>query len=137
MVVSDILYNARAGINYAIVNKSDDSGHDVSMSINDVCFLKCDVEDSETQNMAECWASSIEFIDNARAAGGKVLVQLWGRSRSASIILAWLMLRNEWPMWRAEEYLQSKCAMIDSTLIYKNQLPEFVSSRRKQQIKSQ
>ena len=44
------------------------------------------MEDESTENMSDCWRTSIAFIRSAHAAGGKVLVQLWGRSRSASVV---------------------------------------------------
>lgn len=52
----------------------------------DVYFLECEVEDESTENMSECWRTCVAFIRSAHAAGGKVLVQLWGRSRSASVV---------------------------------------------------
>jgi hypothetical protein len=58
----------------------------------DIYFMECDVEDESTENMSDCWRTSIAFIRSAYAAGGKVLVQLWGRSRSASVVSFFLFL---------------------------------------------
>jgi len=115
-------------INYVIVNKSPNN--DKKLAINNVYFLECDVEDESAENMSDCWRTAIAFIRSAHAAGGKVLVQLWGRSRSASVILAWLTVSKGWTLEAAEQFLQSKCSSVDRSLLFTNQLRQFIQSTK-------
>ena len=57
----------------------------------DVVYLRCSVADANAQDMGPCFRATASFIDTAIAGGGTVLVQLHGRSRSASVVLAWMM----------------------------------------------
>ena len=59
----------------------------------DVVYLRCSVTDSNAQDMGPCFRAAASFIDAAIAGGGTVLVQLHGRSRSASVVLAWMILQ--------------------------------------------
>lgn len=52
-------------------------------------------------------ADASAFIDEGLASGSGVLVHCHaGRSRSCSLVLAWLMTRRRWPLKRALEFLQ-------------------------------
>ena len=41
--------------------------------------------------MKECWTASLQFISEAELIGGRVLVMLFGRFRSTSVVLTYLV----------------------------------------------
>lgn len=85
--------------------------------------LSCDIHDKNREEMAPCWTASCQFIEEARQQGGQVLVFLHGRSRSASIILAYLMRKHKMKLADAWDTLSKKCwHLIDKSLVYEDQL---------------
>ncbi|XP_016446047.1 dual specificity protein phosphatase PHS1 isoform X4 [Nicotiana tabacum] len=62
-------------------------------------FSICDEEDS---NISELFNEAHDFIDLVEENGGKVLVHCFeGRSRSATVVLAYLMLRKKFTLLKA------------------------------------
>jgi len=109
------------GITHLIVAK----GLDFS-SVKHLCVLECNVEDSNEQDMTSCFAACIGFISSAlRSPGTKILVQVYGRSRSASIIMAYLMTQKNMNLLEAFDYVHSKCNTIDKTQVWASQLTRF------------
>ena len=61
--------------------------------INDVCGQ---INDEEDANIDDLFAEAHHFIDDVEEIGGKVLVHCFeGRSRSATVVLAYLMLKRQ------------------------------------------
>lgn len=90
--------------------------------------LSCDVHDRNREDMTQCWTASYQFIEEARKQGGCVLVCLHGRSRSASIILAYLIKKQQVTFNGAWETLTKKCwHLIDRSLVYEEQLQAWES----------
>ena len=88
-----------------------------------MAVLKCSIRDSNEENMLPCWEASCQFIDEAARNGGRVLVILHGRSRSASIVLAYLMRKMLVMVDKAWELLSSSCwHLIDRSMVYEEQL---------------
>ena len=88
-----------------------------------VHVLRCPVKDKNDENMLPCWEASCSFIDTAVSESGCVLVFLHGRSRSASVVLAYLMKERGMDFESSWRYLRSKCwHLIDRSLIYEEQL---------------
>ncbi|KAL5502565.1 hypothetical protein EMCRGX_G009361 [Ephydatia muelleri] len=86
--------------------------------------LRCAVRDVDSERMAPCWTSCVEFIEGARRSGGRVMVMLHGRSRSASVVMAYLVRTTAGlSVELAWELLTSKCwHLIDRALVYYDQL---------------
>ena len=94
--------------------------------LNEFLTLRCEVKDSNQENMLPCWEACCDFIDSAMTSGGKVLVNLHGRSRSASIILAYLIKKLGLEFEVSWEHLCKNCwHLIDRSLVYEAQLREW------------
>ena len=94
--------------------------------LNDFETLRCEVRDSNQANMLPLWEICCNFIDNAITSSGRVLVILHGRSRSASIILAYLIKKLGLEFEGAWENLCKNCwHLIDRSLVYETQLREW------------
>ena len=94
--------------------------------LDNIITLRCKVKDDSKENMIPCWEASCEFIDEAVINGGHVLVILHGRSRSASIILAYLIKKLGVDFEVSWKQLRDSCwHLIDRSLIYEMQLKEW------------
>ncbi|KDD73181.1 hypothetical protein H632_c2452p0, partial [Helicosporidium sp. ATCC 50920] len=70
-------------------------------------WLRASLRDVEEEDLAPAIAEALAFIDAAHAEGGIVLVHCHaGRSRSASLVLAWLMTRRRWTLARALRWVE-------------------------------
>ncbi len=94
--------------------------------LNEFNTLRCEVKDSNQENMIPFWEMCCNFIDGAVTSGGRVLVILHGRSRSASIILAYLIKKLGLEFDSAWDNLCKNCwHLIDRSLVYETQLREW------------
>ncbi|XP_062091529.1 dual specificity protein phosphatase PHS1 isoform X2 [Humulus lupulus] len=60
------------------------------------------INDSEDENISSIFDEASDFIDHVEQTGGKVLVHCFeGRSRSATVVLAYLMLRKNFTLLEA------------------------------------
>ncbi|KAH3762377.1 hypothetical protein Pelo_5781 [Pelomyxa schiedti] len=104
-----------------VVCADDFPAAEIEVGIN---FLRCQVMDSDAQNMAPLWDSAIPFISEAARRGERVLVLLHGRSRSAAIAIAYLMDTTHMTFTQACEKVVHCCPSVDLSLIYPTQLQQ-------------
>ena len=99
--------------------------------LRDISVLTCDVRDSNSQAMMECWTACVRFIGEVESSEkGRVLVMLFGRSRSASVVLAHLVMSRGVSLDEAWRVLHGKCwHLIDKSLAYEDQLREWERGR--------
>ena len=85
--------------------------------------LACSVRDSNSQDMIPCWTACTKFIAEATATGGRTLVILFGRSRSTSVVIAYLIRTLRIKFEDAWSLVCNKCwHLIDRSLVYEEQL---------------
>ena len=114
---------ATLGITHMIVSKHQQLEWS---ELQGISVLTCNVKDVNSQAMIECWTASIRFITEAELSNGQVLVMLFGRSRSTSIVLAYLIKARRLSLSEAWNVVHSKCwHLIDRTLAYEDQLKEW------------
>jgi len=117
-------------IDYVIVNASMPLLPEDTLGLH---CLTCAVADSNNVQMGDIWCGAVAFIENARKSGGKILVQLHGRSRSASVMVAWAMAVLKFPFEDALSFIMEKCPYrLDTSLMYIQQLKcwTFVSDNK-------
>ena len=97
-----------------------------------VLVLQCEVADRNDQDMSPCWKACQLFISEALPQGdrgnspARVLVLLHGRSRSTSVVLAYLMKTLGVGFEEAWRMVRSNCwHLIDRSLVYEDQLKEW------------
>ncbi|KAM0948822.1 putative phosphoric monoester hydrolase [Dioscorea sansibarensis] len=96
---------------------------------NEFVYKRIDVLDSPTTNLAQYFDECFEFIDEARRSGGGVLVHCFaGISRSATIVVAYLMKEHRMPLSQALELVRSKRPQICPNFGFRKQLEDFEKS---------
>ncbi|KAL6785276.1 hypothetical protein ACKKBG_A03170 [Auxenochlorella protothecoides x Auxenochlorella symbiontica] len=69
-------------------------------------WIRCALRDVEEEDITPHIEAATAFIDGARAGGGRVLVHCHaGRSRSCSLILAWMMQSQGWSLRQGMRFL--------------------------------
>ncbi|XP_052208502.1 dual specificity protein phosphatase 1 isoform X2 [Diospyros lotus] len=76
---------------------------------NDFVYKIINIADREDVNIAQYFDDCFNFIDEAKRMGGAVLVHCFvGRSRSVTIVVAYLMKRRGMSLSEALEHVRSK-----------------------------
>lgn len=71
--------------------------------------MRIPLRDVEEEEITPYFSHASSFIDSALSSGGGVLVHCHaGRSRSCSLVLAWLITRRRWSLKKAMEFLLEK-----------------------------
>ena len=102
--------NALAGIGRLELDVSDDGG------------------DEHRDGLFAAWEKAVAFIEEATATGGRVLLKLHGRSRSASFALAWMARAHSLPVAMAARILRTKCPSIDWSLANLEAVIEWITA---------
>lgn len=114
----------RLGITHMIVSRYQPLDWE---EFQDISILSCNVRDNNSQAMMECWTACVKFIKEVESSdSGRVLIMLFGRSRSTSVVLAHLIMTRGMSLNEAWKVVHSKCwHLIDRTLAYEDQLKEW------------
>ncbi|CAN0886817.1 Dual specificity protein phosphatase 1 [Linum grandiflorum] len=93
---------------------------------NDFVYKVIAVADREETNLRQYFEECINFIDEAKRQGGGVLVHCFvGRSRSVTIILAYLMKKRGMTVSQALEHVRSRRPQASPNLGFVLQLREY------------
>lgn len=121
---------SRLGIGAVIINA------DASLELEDAHGLKCflmRVADSNDIKMKDLWNSTIDFISEMHSNNESVLIQFHGRSRSASIAIAWAIKVRIFPNYpnpvSPEDSLLTDAETIFPTCRGVRARPEFLHTR--------
>jgi len=71
------------------------------------------IEDFGDENIAKHFEPCIEFIDQCRSKGNVLVHCASGVSRSATIVIAYLMKKNKWKYQEALEYVRKRRNIIE------------------------
>ncbi|CAK9137179.1 unnamed protein product [Ilex paraguariensis] len=98
---------------------------------NDFTYKIVNVLDREDINISHYFDECFEFIDEAKRKGGGVLVHCFvGRSRSVTIIVAYLMKKHGMSLSEALEHVKSKRPVASPNSGFLLQLQNFEKSLR-------
>uniref|UniRef100_A0A5B6YRZ6 Dual specificity protein phosphatase 1 n=1 Tax=Davidia involucrata TaxID=16924 RepID=A0A5B6YRZ6_DAVIN len=96
---------------------------------NDFIYKIIDVPDREGINIAQYFDECFNFIDEAKRMGGGVLVHCFvGRSRSVTMVVAYLMKKHGMNVSQALEHVKSKRPLAAPNSGFISQLQNFEKS---------
>ncbi|KAG5186721.1 protein-tyrosine phosphatase-like protein, partial [Tribonema minus] len=89
-------------------------------------YMTIDIEDDPDDNVAQYFPAAIAFISEGLEAGEGVLVHcMAGASRSASIVMAFIMQREGWPIERGYDYVYGNRNQVYVNLGFRRQLADW------------
>ena len=92
-------------------------------SLAKVNILNIDMNQFSEDNVLQLWKSCHEFINSALLShSSSVLVLFEGRSRSASILISWLVSARGYTIQTAIDYVKSIAPAVDTSLIFASYL---------------
>ena len=106
---------------------------------NDFVYKRLDLQDHPAQHMCfvKVFENSFKLIDEARNANSRVLVHCrGGRSRSVTVVIAYLMRTYGLTLQQAYSYVQSKSPKISPNLGFMGQLVKYEAHLRAAREKS-
>ena len=96
-------------------------------NIQNITYMNIPIDDTSSQNIEQYFDSSYNFIENAVNTNNNILVHCFaGKSRSASILIAYFMKKNKWSYDLAYEYLKEKRQIINPNIFFINALKEYM-----------
>lgn len=124
-------------LNVAEITKADNAFPPVSSD--GFRHMNLPVADNATSDISCSFPQAIEFIENVRSSGGKVLVHcLAGISRSPTICIAYLMYSQNLSLDQAYDLVKQRRRLISPNLNFMRQLFEYehtLISRRKPTVR--
>ncbi|XP_050220124.1 dual specificity protein phosphatase 1 [Mercurialis annua] len=98
---------------------------------NDFVYKVISVSDKEDTNLKQYFDECINFIDDAKRQGGGVLVHCFiGKSRSVTIVVAYLMKKHSMSLSQALEHVKTKRPQASPNSGFMSQLQDFEKSLR-------
>ncbi|KAJ1969913.1 dual specificity phosphatase 12 [Dispira parvispora] len=92
-------------------------------------YLWVNLDDGQQENIVRFFPATYDFIDNAISNGGNVLVHCYqGRSRSPTIVIAYLMRRLKLGWKKAGELVRKKRPIVYPNIGFQEQLFNFQQS---------
>ncbi|XP_035548615.1 dual specificity protein phosphatase 1-like isoform X1 [Juglans regia] len=92
-------------------------------------FIASEVTDREDTDIKQYFDESFDFIDEAKRLGGGVLVHCFvGKSRSVTIVVAYLMKKHGMSLSQALEHVKSKRSQAGPNSGFISQLRDFEKS---------
>ena len=92
-----------------------------------ITYMNIPIDDTSNQNIEQYFDSSYNFIENAVNTNNNILVHCFaGRSRSASILIAYFMKKNNWSYDLAYQYLKEKRQIIKPNIFFIKELKEYM-----------
>eukprot|EP00742_Colponemidia_sp_Colp-10_P009058 GILJ01009849.1.p1 GENE.GILJ01009849.1~~GILJ01009849.1.p1 ORF type:complete len:333 (-),score=55.35 GILJ01009849.1:223-1221(-) len=92
----------------------------------EITYLLIDIEDTDEADIFQHFEHTARFIDSARAAGGTCLVHCRaGISRSASVVIAYLMQLNRLPFETALKTVATRRRIVCPNLGFREQLKKY------------
>jgi atypical dual specificity phosphatase len=96
-----------------------------------ICYKLVSIPDSPNHRIDLLFDECFEFINSALANGGTVLVHCFqGVSRSASVVIAYLMKYKKMKFDRAFEFLKKRRSIVNPNFGFVDQLKNFESTLR-------
>ncbi|KAJ9700230.1 hypothetical protein PVL29_005855 [Vitis rotundifolia] len=100
---------------------------------NDFTYKIIEVTDKADTNIAQHFDECFNFIDEAKRLGGGVLVHCFlGRSRSVTIVIAYMMKKHGMSLSQALEHVKSRRQLAAPNYGFTLQLQNFEKSLREQ-----
>ncbi|XP_056641618.1 serine/threonine/tyrosine-interacting protein-like [Diorhabda sublineata] len=125
------------GINYVICVRQDVEANVIKPQINDPTFayLTLNIADNVTENIIRFFPKVKQFIDEALSNNCKVLVHSkQGNSRSATLVLAYIMEKFGLTSSEALQFVRTKRATVDPNEGFRAQLIEYEPIYKARQI---
>ena len=98
-----------------------------SENFQNITYMNIPIDDTSNQNIEQYFDSSYNFIEYAVNNNHNILVHCFaGKSRSASILIAYFMKKNKWSYDLAYEYLKEKRQIINPNIFFINALKEYM-----------
>ena len=89
-------------------------------------YKTINIDDVPSSNLKQHFTACHRFIESAIEAGGTVLVHCWaGVSRSATIVISYLMQKHNFNTMQATEFVRAQRWFINPNPGFKNQLNRF------------
>lgn len=93
---------------------------------NDFHYLHCSLLDSDVEDISSYFDTTFAFLENARKVDNVVLVHCFmGMSRSAAIVVAYVMKYKKWNLKTAYKFVREKRPIIDINIGFMYQLIDY------------
>jgi protein-tyrosine phosphatase len=122
-IIDEVIDNEIVVIGKAVENEINEV---VNNEVIPLRYLKIDITDNPSSNIAKYFHECIDFIENAKSTNGRVYVHcLAGISRSASIVIAYLMNSQKIYYKQAFNLVKEKRPNVKPNQGFVKQLREF------------